>query len=155
MPKLDAEAIQAYWEDKGENMTLTLAHIEESEPWPPKSDGQINDAVEKLGETLESIPEGDLAQLAATQSLVDAARVSFAYMRASTRLRLLSWLAEERADGAALAANLLSPNGGDDAAVEAGRVVRDSLRHLARLDLMYKVFAPERLALIQDAIKRG
>jgi hypothetical protein len=154
MPKLNRDAIAQYWDEKGENMNLTLSHIEASEAWPVDDD-EINAAVAKLGETLEQVPEGGLANLAATQELVDGARTSFAYMKASTRLRLLSWLAEERNDGAALAANILSPNGGDDGAIQAGRVVRDSLRHLARLDLMYKVFAPERLALVQDAIKRG
>jgi hypothetical protein len=155
MPKLDQDSIADYWDQKGENMALTLSHLEASEPWPVADDDAVNTGVRDLGETLESLPDGELGQLAATQELVDACRVSLAYMKASTRLRLLSWMAEERTDGAALAANILSPNGGDDAAIEAGRVVRDSLRHLARLDLMYKVFAVERLALIQDAIKRG
>lgn len=155
MPKLDQQAINDYWDQKGENMALTLAHLEESEPWPVADDTEVNSAIRELGETLEELPEGELSQLAATQDMVDSARVSLAYMKASTRLRLLSWMAEERTDGAALAANILSPNGGNDNAIQAGRVVRDSLRHLARLDLMYKVFAVERLALIQDAIKRG
>ena len=141
MPKLDQQAISDYWDQKGENMALTLSHLEESEPWPVADDEDVNSAVRELGETLEELPEGELAQLAATQELVDSARVSLAYMKASTRLRLLSWMAEERTDGAALAANILSPNGGDDNAIQAGRVVRDSLRHLARLDLMYKVFS--------------
>ncbi|MEO0392589.1 MAG: hypothetical protein AAF213_04990 [Pseudomonadota bacterium] len=136
-------------------MNLTLAHLEASEAWPTADDGEVNAAIKQLGETFEALPDGELSHLAATQDLVDASRTSLAYMKASTRLRLLSWMAEERGDGAALAANILSPNGGDDRAIEAGRVVRDSLRHLARLDLMYKVFAVERLALIQDAIKRG
>ena len=155
MPKLDQTAIADYWEEKGENMNLTLAHLEASEAWPTADNEDVNTAIKKLGNTLEALPDGELANLAATQELVDACRTSLAYMKASPRLRLLSWMAEERGDGAALAANILSPNGGDQQAIEAGRVVRDSLRHLARLDLMYKVFAVERLALIQDAIKRG
>lgn len=155
MPSLDRDAITEYWNQKGENMNLTLSHIESSEAWPVGEDAAVSSAIKQLGDSLEDVPDGGLASLAASQDLVDNARVSLAYMKAPMRLRLLSWLAEERSDGAALAANILSPNGGDEGAMESGRVVRDSLRHLARLDLMYKVFAPERLALIQDAIKRG
>ena len=155
MPKLDQTSITDYWDEKGENMNLTLSHLEASEAWPTAADEDVIDAIKELGNTLEKLPDGELSNLAATQELVDSCRTSLAYMKASSRLRLLSWMAEERSDGAALAANILSPNGGDESAIEAGRVVRDSLRHLARLDLLYKVFAVERLALIQDAIKRG
>lgn len=156
MPDLSRASVDAYWADKGENMLLTLGQMASEEPWSKAAAGTIGEAARLLGSLFENAPEGQLATIADDPETVDHVRFALAYCDPATRLRLLSWLAEERGpDGEQLAGRVLAPAGSQPKAVDAANVVRESLRHLARLDLMYKVFAPERLALIHEAIKRG
>lgn len=155
MPRLDQNAVQEYWQAKGANMASMISHIEKKESWAQTDNPDFIEAATQLGLQLDKTPDGFLGTLATSKEAVDKIRITLAAMPATTRLRLLSWLAEERTDGSTLAANLLSPNGDNEYALDCGKAVRDSLRHLARMDLLCKIFAPNRLKTIQDAIERS
>jgi len=153
MPELTEDAVETYWQSKGRDLARTVAEIEQREDWPLDGIPEIRDAVGALGLEVDEAPEGRLTELANSGELVDHARLALAYMKAGRRFRLLAALAEEHPDGAPLAANILSAAAGNEQAEESARVLRSSVRHLARLNLLYKVFAPERLRLILDAIR--
>lgn len=152
MPNLEDEAVETYWQSKGRDLARTVGEIERLEDWQVDSSPRLREAIIDLGNEIEEAPEGRMAEMSGDQMTVDSARIALAYMKAGKRFRILAAMAEERSDGAALAANILSPNADDLDAAEAARVLRASVRHLARLNLLNKVFAPERLKLIMDAI---
>lgn len=153
MPNLDKTAVDTYWQGKGPNMVAMISLLEKNENWAQGDNSDFMESVRALGQQLDKMPEGFLGTLASSKDAVDKIRLSLAAMPTGFRLRLLSWLAEERTDGATLAANILSPNGDNEDALNCGKTVRDSLRHLARLDLICKIFSNNRLKMIQDAIE--
>jgi hypothetical protein len=154
MPKLDKISVDEYWQAKGPNMATMIAHIQTGENWT-HDDAAFMESAVRFGQQLDKTPDGFLSTLATSKEAVDKVRFMLAAMPATMRLRLLSWLAEERTDGAVLAANILSPNGDDENAINCGKVVRDSLRHLARLDLICKIFSTNRLKTVREAIERS
>ena len=155
MPKLDKASVDEYWQIKGPNMSTMISHIQSGENWTHENDPAFIESANSLGQLLDHIPDGFLSTMATSKEAVDKIRYMLAAMPASMRLRLLSWLAEERTDGSVLAANILSPNGDDENAINSGKVVRDSLRHLARQDLICKIFSTSRLKTIREAIERS
>lgn len=153
MPDLAEEAVETYWQSKGRDLARTVIEIEDNEDWTLDDHPRIRDAILALGMEVDEAKEGRLSEMAMNTKCVDDARMTLAYISAGKRFRLLAALAEEHPDGAPLAANILSPDTNREDAAEAARVLRTSVRHLARLNLLYKVFAPERLRLILDAIR--
>lgn len=153
MPDLGEEAVESYWQSKGRDLARTVADIESREDWVLDEAPALREAILALGLDLDESAEGRLTDLAGDEQAIDNARLALAYMGAGRRFRLLAAMAEERSDGAPLAANILSPEAATPEAEDAARVLRSSVRHLARLNLLYKVFAPERMRLILDAIR--
>ncbi len=152
MPDLNEEAIEVYWQSKGADIARTVLEIERVEDWAADDSPKLRSAVSDFGRALDRAETGRLTALAEDQMAVDSARIALAYIRAGKRFRVLAALAEERGDGPALAARVLSPDADDADAQEATRVLRSSVRHLARLNLLHRIFSPERLALIRTAL---
>lgn len=152
MPDLNEEAIEVYWQSKGADLARTVAEIERVEDWAADDSPKLRAAVEAFGHAMDRAAPGRFASIAGDQMAVDSARIALAYIRAGKRFRVLAALAEEREDGPALAGRVLSPEADDADAQEATRVLRGSVRHLARLNLLHRIFSPERLALIRTAL---
>jgi len=155
MAELDDAAIAAYWQARGADLARTIDELERVEDWHVDDGPRLRDAIVELGRVLAITPEGRLRDIADDEMTIDSARIALAYVRAGRRFRLLAALAEDRQDGDALAARVLAPDAEDADAAEAARVLRQSVRHLARLNLLQRVFSPQRLALIREAIMRA
>lgn len=154
MPDLSEDAIETYWQSKGRDLARTVEEIEKAEDWVVDGmSARVRDALIALGADLDEAPEGRLAAMAGSPETVDMARTVLAYVKAGKRFRLLASMAEERGDGGPLAAAVLAPSASSTEAAESARVLRSSVRHLARLNLLFKVFSPERLKLIEEAIR--
>lgn len=128
-------------------------------------EGEIDAAVVELGRALQSNPTGTLAVLEDTETR-ERLQIVLSYLRASRRLRTVSWLVE-RFGAKALPLLEASPRphagtapsdpppadpASAGSAVAAAIAIRASLELVRRHHLLCAMFDPRRIRMVSDAI---
>jgi len=145
MPDLSLDTCRRFWNEYQDPIIYrVLTFMESVEPWTLDGDPELEAAIAKLGETLEDIGGVDLQREDDFIKLV-------AYIKATRNLRLLQSL--DTAHPGAASKLLMHA---EKAAAQNDQIADLFLRRnivFERLRLLTRVFAPERLALVQKILE--
>lgn len=145
MPNLALDDCRRFWRDyQDPAIYRVLTFMESVEDWTLDGDPDVEAAIAKLGETLEDIGGVDL------QREDDFIKIA-AYLKATRNLRLLQSL--DTAHPGAASKLLMHA---ETAAANNNEVADLFLRRnivFERLRLLTRVFAPERLTLVQKILE--
>ena len=145
MPGFDYKSCHQYWfEYKDPMIYRVVSFMEWVEYWTLDQDAGLENALKKLGETLEDIGNIDLKQ---EDDFIKVA----AYIRASRTLRLLQCL-DTAYPGAASKLLMHAEEVSKSSEDVPGLFLRRNIV-FERLRLLARVFAPTRLALILKALE--
>lgn len=148
MPDLSIEAVHAFWHDYDRRTLYRIVtSMEGIESWAADTDPTVDKALKELGMTLESISDFDLDDEGVVIKIL-------ANSRSSRALRLMQFL------------DVLKPGTASKLLIYAEEQTKDAFkknpyadlflkRNLAfeRLQLLGRVFAPERINLVLKALE--
>jgi intracellular multiplication protein IcmW len=145
MPDLSNDACHAFWHDYRDPMIYRVVSFMESvEDWTLDNDPGLEEALQRLGNTLEDIGNIDLQH---EEEFIKIA----AYIKAGRGLRLLQTL-DTAFPGAASKLLMYAEEHSSSSDDVPGLFLRRNIV-FERLRLLGRVFAPERFALIVKAME--
>lgn len=150
MPDLSLESVHAFWHDYDRRTLYRIVtSMEGIESWASDDDPKVNDALNQLGLALDNLDDVDVHD----EALVVKILVN---TRSSRALRLMQFL------------DVLKPGTASKLLIYAEDVTKDAAnknkyadlflkRNIAfeRLQLLGRVFAPERINLVLKALESG
>lgn len=145
MPDISNKGSHQYWyEYKDPIIYRVISFMEGVEDWTLDGEEKLEEAISKLGMTLEDIANIDLQQ-------EDQFIQLCAYIKAGRALRLMQCL-DTAHPGAASKLLMHAEEVSQSSEDVAGLFLRRNIV-FERLRLLGRVFAPERLALVQKALE--
>lgn len=145
MPELSNEACHKFWNDYHDPMIYrVISFMESVEDWTLDDDKNLEDAIKKMGDTLEDIGNIDLQN---EDNFIKLA----SYIKAGRGLRLLQCL-DVAYPGAASKLLMHAEENTKSTDDVPGLFLRRNIV-FERLRLLGRVFAPERLSLLLKALE--
>lgn len=145
MPDLSNEAAHQFWfEYPDPAIYRVITFMESVEDWTLDSAPKLEEAMKKLGETLEDIGRIDLKQEEQFIAII-------AYIKASRMLRLMQCL-DTAYPGAASKLLSYAENNSKSTEDVLGLFIHRNII-FERLRLLSRIFAPEKLALVLKALE--
>ncbi len=150
MPDLSIEAVHAFWHDYDRRTLYRIVtSMEGIEEWASDDVPQINDALNQLGQALDEAQDFDL-------TTEDAVIKILANTRSSRSLRIMQFL-DVLKPGTASKLLIFAEENTKEAANKNKYAELFLKRNLAfeRLQLLGRVFAPERINLVLKALENS
>lgn len=150
MPDLSLESVHAFWHDYDRRTLYRIVtSMEGIESWASDDDPRVNDALNMLGLAIDNLDDVDIQD----ESLVIKILVN---TRSSRALRLMQFL-DVLKPGTASKLLIYAEDATKDAANKNKYADLFLKRNIAfeRLQLLGRVFAPERINLVLKALESG
>jgi intracellular multiplication protein IcmW len=148
MPDMSLEAVHAFWHDYDKRTLYRIVtSMEGIESWAGDDDPQVEEALLRLGSTLDELSDFELTDEAALVKVL-------ANLRSGRALRLMQFL-DVLKPGTASKLLIFAEEQTKDAAHKNRYADLFLKRNLAfeRLQLLGRVFAPERINLVLKALE--